>query len=63
MTSSKTSKPDDLVLAERERCIQCVESQMPFVTDPIMQSVLIRIRNFISSGEENPSPPLPPKDE
>jgi hypothetical protein len=54
---------DDLILAERERCIRCVESQMRFITNPIMQSVLIRIRNFISSGEEHPFPPSQPKDE
>ncbi len=48
------------VLRERERCYQCVEAQLAFVTDPAMKSVLVRIENQILSGTPEPSAPQPP---
>ena len=50
------------VLRERERCYQCVEAQLAFVTDPAMKSVLVRIENQILSGTPKPTPPQPPSE-
>ena len=48
------------VARERERCGKCIESIMPLVTDPITQSMLVRVHNQIMSGTEKPMPPAMP---
>ena len=58
--STKRVDPPAEVLRERERCYQCVEAHLAFVTDPAMKSVLVRIENQILSGTPEPSPPQPP---
>ena len=53
----RTIDLDPEIARERERCCRCVETLMPFITDPITQSMLVRVCNQIRSGTDKPKPP------
>ena len=59
MTKGKMKVAPEIA-RERERCCKCIETIMPLITDPITQSMLIRVCNQILSGTDNPEPPSMP---
>ena len=52
MESKQNVATEKAVQVERERCIECVESQMGLAgEDALVRSLLTRIANLIRSGE------------